>query len=357
VLGGVTKLLLLGALGFAADAGADEKPLLIELPPQSLAADLGAGGFVVVGAVLPAGGFYWMPTGGVVLIGGNQANAVSKDGRTIVGRANDARGLENAAIWQGATDWRVLGSFRPDAQPCDALLSASFGASADGRVVVGLGWDGCRIAHAFRWEESTGMADLGSIVPERASRANNVSGDGHVVIGWQDDFTGFRQGARWIDGREELFAGPNGPVGEAHAANTTGTLVVGSRCDSLATEQSAWTWTASEGVRCYPVPRQKLLNAYVGQMLATSEDGRVIGGAQSFGNDSEAVLWIDGQAHYLKEYLEDRGLTDPFKDWVNTGFVTGVSPDGRTLVGQGAGPRGFQGYVVILPSLGPRPVQ
>jgi probable HAF family extracellular repeat protein len=94
------------------------------------------------------------------------------------GNALDARGLENAAIWTGGRDWRTLGSFTPNAQPCDLLLSATFGASDDGKVLVGLGWNGCRIAHAFRWEESTGMVDLGTSVPGESTRANNVSGDG-----------------------------------------------------------------------------------------------------------------------------------------------------------------------------------
>jgi probable HAF family extracellular repeat protein len=89
---------------------------------------------------------------------------VSRDGRTIVGDAFDANGKETAAIWLGGGEWRLLGSFHPNALPCDFLLSASFGASDDGRIIVGLGWDGCRFARAFRWEESTGMVDLGSTV-------------------------------------------------------------------------------------------------------------------------------------------------------------------------------------------------
>jgi hypothetical protein len=49
------------------------------------------------------------------------------------------------------------------------------------------------------------------------------------------------------------------------------------------------------------------------------------------------------------DYLAEHGQPDAFRQSVNTGFITGVSPDGRTLVGYGAGPTAFQGYVVILP--------
>jgi probable HAF family extracellular repeat protein len=347
-------LLLLGTVEAAAPKGT---PLLIELPSEVLAADVGAGGFVVVGSFFSGGALTWMPTSGVTPIGGRQAVAVSRDGKTIVGRALDARGLENAAIWTGGRQWRLLGSFTADAQPCDQLLSGAFGASDDGKVVVGLGWNGCRLAHAFRWEESTGMVDLGSTVAGRASRANNVSGNGRVVVGWQEEATGFRMGAKWVDGVQELIRGPHGTLGEASAANRDGSLIVGGNCDIFNTiTSSAWTWTAGGGVTCFPVERPRGLQniPYQALMLTTSEDGRVIGGAFSFGLESESLVWFDGELFFLKDYLRANGIPDAFEGWVNTGFVLGVTPDGRTLVGYGAGPKSFQGYMVVLPELGSR---
>jgi len=59
-------------------------------------------------------------------------------------------------------------------------------------------------------------------------------------------------------------------------------------------------------------------------------------------------------ALFLKQFLRDNGYPDAFARWKNTGFVTGVSGDGRTLVGYGAGPRTFQGFVVLLPQRGSR---
>ena len=105
--------------------------------------------------------------------------------------------------------------------------------SPDASVIVGLGWNGCSYAHGFRWQEATGMADLGTSVPDRSTRANAVSEEGRVIVGWQDAATGFRQGARWVDGRQELFTGPHGAVGEAHGTNADGSLVVGQMCNSL----------------------------------------------------------------------------------------------------------------------------
>jgi uncharacterized membrane protein len=195
------------------------------------------------------------------------------------------------------------------------------------------------------------MIDLGSTTAN-STRANNVSGDGRVVIGWQEDPTGFRQGAKWVNRQQELFRGPNGIVGEAFATNRDGSIIVGAHCDPGARfVSSAWTWTAARGIQCHPVPRPQLLPnlPYTAQMHATSDDGRVIGGAFAFGLESESLIWLDGQLYFLKDYLRANGYPDAFRGWVNTGFVTGVSPDGRTLVGYGAGPRTFQGFLVVLP--------
>ena len=342
----ITLTLLAGAVSTAED-----RVFFMELPPTVLPYDVGANAFAIVGTFFEGGAFHWMPTSGTTPIGGRSSIAVSRDGRTIIGRALDARGLENAAVWIGNEEWRLLGSFTADALPCDALLSGAFGASDDGRVVVGLGWNGCRYAHAFRWEAPTGMVDLGS-ANARSTRANNVSGDGRVVVGWQEDITGFRQGAKWVNLQQELIRGPHGIVGEAFAANRDASVIVGGHCDPAATTvRSAWAWTVAAGVRCYPVARPPELPnlPYSVVMMSTSDSGRVISGAFTFGLDSESLLWLDGEPHFLKDYLRANGYPDAFRGWVNTGFATSVSADGRTLVGFGAGPTTFQGYLVILP--------
>jgi probable HAF family extracellular repeat protein len=344
--------ILLGAIAVSRIAvTADNEIFFMELSPDVLPYTVGGNAFAVAGTLFDGGAFSWMPTAGTQSIGGRSAIAISHDGRVIVGRALDARGLENAAIWTSARTWRLLGSFTPDAQPCDQLLSSAFGASDDGSVVVGLGWNGCRIAHAFRWEEKTGMVDLG-ISNANSSRANGISGDGRIVVGWQQHPTGFRQGAKWVNLKQEIIQGPAGMVGEAFAANRDGSLIVGEHCNPASTTvRSAWTWTASAGVRCFPVVRPAHLPdlPYSVAMLSTSDNGRIIGGAFTFGLDSEALLWLDGESHFLSDYLRATGRPNAFQGWVNTGFITSVSADGRTLVGFGAGPRRFQGYLVILP--------
>jgi probable HAF family extracellular repeat protein len=315
-----------------------------------LPAAVNASGSIVVGPLTTGGGFYWMPTTGEIYLGGDSATDVSRDGLTIVGSALDTRKIEQAGIWLRATEWRLLGSIVPNAAPCDNLLSSTDGTSADGKVLVGLAWNGCRIARAFRWEETTGMVDLGSTVAGHGSRANGVSGDGQVVVGFQESRQGLRTGARWLAGGQELFTGPTGSVGEAHGTNIDGSIIVGQTCNFATAanrlDQSAWVWAAGR-VSCLPVPRSRPAG-FIGVANATSDDGRVIGGGHSFGAESDAVIWIDRSPSYLKDYLRTHGLATAFDGWQNTGFITGVSSDGRILVGYGAGPRDFTGYIVVL---------
>lgn len=142
-------------------------------------------------------------------------------------------------------------------------------------------------------------------------------------------------------------------MGEAYAASRDGSLIVGTNCDpsSVLGGRTAWSWAPATGVSCHTVELPAWVPSFPYSLLmeATSDDGRLIGGALSFGLDAEAVVWLDGEGVLLRDYLRATGVRDAFDGWFNTGFVTDVSADGRTLVGYGAGPRDFQGYVVVLP--------
>ena len=95
-----------------------------------------------------------------------------------------------------------------------------------------------------------------------------------------------------------------------------------------------------------PVRAGKLLSIHVG----LSHAGETLANRRQM--IPARVIWIDRTPHYLKDYLRANGVPDAFEDWINTGAVIGVSRDGRVLVGYGAGPRDFTGYIVILPPLG-----
>ena len=203
------------------------------------------------------------------------------------------------------------------------------------------------------------MVDLGSSVAGRGTQAVGVSADGQVAVGYQEQATGFWEGAKWVGTRQERIPGADGFVSVANAANDDGSIVVGRICRPLAARpsdpdfQSAWVWTR-DGTQCLPPPR---LRASPGPLIiveanATSDDGSVIGGSQAVASspDSDAIIWIDRKPAYLKEFLQVNGVPDAFDTWINTGAIRGVSPDGRVLVGTGAAAEGFRGYIVILGS-------
>jgi probable HAF family extracellular repeat protein len=363
-----TRLLVAGivlgiVLASTLTVGAENKAFLYELEPrsQALPVAVNATGAVVVGNFNGGGGFYWMPTTGVIATGGLSGLAVSADGRTIVGTALDARGIYNAAIWQRAAEWRVLGGF-PDGAACDQGLSQATGVSRDGKVIVGYAQRGCTSAHAFKWDDSGGIVDLGSTVAGRSSQAHAVSGDGKIVVGHQILADGFSVGVRWVDGRQEAFSGPRGNVGNADGVNWDGSVIVGRQCrpptfQNPIEDQTAWMWTARDGLKCLEVPALRLAPIPIlGYANAVSDSGRIVGGGQKGGQvDSEALIWIDGKPSYLKDYLRSHGVPDAFDRWINTGEITSISPDGRILVGWGAAIGGFRGYLVILDRLDPAP--
>src|SRR5262249_21338935 len=127
--------------------------LLYELDLRAGAFPTGvsASNLVVVGGLDGGGGFYWRPVDGGIFNGGVAAQGVSGDGSKIVGVAEDHGGIRQAALWLQRTEWQLLGSFSPTAVPCDTSLSAAYGVSRDGQVIVGSASDGCALSHAFRW--------------------------------------------------------------------------------------------------------------------------------------------------------------------------------------------------------------
>ena len=334
---------------YAGTATAQDQPTFLPLDVDTYASGISADGSIVVGNYSSpnsagAGGFYWTADTGTVPIGGNGVAGISADGATIVGRANDATGQENAAIWQGGTDWQLLGSFSPDSAPCDQLLSEAYAVSGEGSAIVGLGWDGCSHAHGFCWDAMTGMVDLGSLVTTRGSRANAISSDGSAIVGWSDQATGFRQGARWVDGAWQWLETDYGPVGEALGVNASGSMIVGTGCGPL--NEWAWYWTAETGVTCISGTLAEPDRTFMNDL---SDDGSVIGGSvrPSFDPYTEAVLWINFEPVNLRQYLLDRGVSDA-QAWTLSSVVA-VSADGSVVAGTGIGPDlRLHSFVVVL---------
>jgi probable HAF family extracellular repeat protein len=340
-------LLLLLVPATAGNAAPQFIPLGV---PNTSVTSMSADGTVFVGST-PTDIFRWTETGGYQRLGPIATVgqvAVSADGGTIVSTVRGTDGIQTASVWAGGTSWRSLGGF-PDSPPLDGSLSSGYGVSGNGSVVVGLGWLPTGRGHAFRWEGSTGMVDLGSLTPGRSSRANAVSADGRVIVGWDDAATGYRRGAVWRDGREMLLD-PSGQAGEALAVNSNGSLIVG--VGYPGNTQDAYLWSATGGfvdLGMLPGGDFDRATAY-----ALSDDGSVVVGFSGFGFDRNGFLWTPATGMLsLDSYLRDQGVD--LTGWQLTSPLA-VSADGTTLAGWGIHAGGVEGWVVRLqPTAVPEP--
>ena len=311
---------------------------VIDMIPTSMT----DGASIVVGVgTFGAPNLYYTEAGGAVVIGdgcGSGLSAISGDGTTIVGCNVNSDGKFNAAKWLGGTSWLDLGTVEGGV-PCDAFLSGSWGLTHDGSLAVGLVYlpQLCQ-AGAGTWDLINGgpATALPKLFNDRSSRANGVSADGSVIVGWQDQPTGERTAAKWVNGVIELILTPSGELnGEAMAVSADGNAIVGG---GYKQRDDAWIWRPATGVERISNGRRKSLI-----LLDVSDNGKTaVGftreGAQ--GGHERAFLWRDGRGPILlTKYLADRGAVVP-EGWDLT-VASLVSADGTTVYGWGFNPDNF----------------
>ena len=300
---------------------------VIDMIPTSMSDDAS----IVVGTgTFQVPNLYYTEAGGAVIIGDGCFSglpAISGDGTTVVGCHTDTQGLWNAAQWLGGTSWLDLGTVAGGV-PCDLFLSGAYGLNQDGSLAVGLLYLAslCR-ANAGTWDMVNGGATvLPALFGETSySRANAVNADGSVIVGWQDQPTGERTAAKWVNGVEELILTPDGRFnGEAHAVSADGNTIVGG---SYAFGSAAWIWQPETGVR--PIPGEGSLTA-----LDVSDDGKIVVG---FSTNGRAFIGRKGKgARNLITFLKAQGAIVP--DGWRLVAASLISADGNTIYGWGFNP-------------------
>lgn len=152
-------------------------------------------------------------------------------------------------------------------QIVDNNVSAGWAISGDGNTIVGNAWANpangngtTPYAHCFAWNNNEGTIDMGSIFASinRSSRADAVSGDGGVAVGWQD-FNGPWKSAVWKKNpaggyfpNQYLLVNPAGSatdeynqLGQCNAVSTDGIWIGG---DGDYAFPNAWIWSELTGV-------------------------------------------------------------------------------------------------------------
>src|SRR5436190_9163332 len=223
---------------------------ILDMIPTSMSDDAS----VIVGTgIYGVPNLYYTATGVSVIGDGCSSGipAISGDGSTVLGCHLDAQGNENAAKWLGGTSWLDLGS-EAGAVPCGTLLSGAWAVDHDGSLGVGLLWR-AQICHANAgtWDLVNGgpATALPSLVEGRSTRANAVNADGTVIVGWQDQETGERNAAKWVNGVEEFIMNSDGSFnGEAQAVSADGKIIVGGNYGYTGNNAPAWIWREGKGV-------------------------------------------------------------------------------------------------------------
>ena len=327
---------------------------------------------------LYAGSYVWRKGAGSV----NSATFSSALGmnswaQPIVGSSVDSHGNTVAAL--GYSDIAINGPVEiggyPGAPSQDNFLSQAYGMSDNG-VVVGLAEDPTSNAIAFTWTAGAGMTRLPVDRPTAFSRANGISADGDTIYGWNDQLDGYRRGVIWRQGQPMDLHNPGmygdsfgSPPGEAQAANTDGTVVVGGYWydDQLLAE--AWRWTPATGTQPIgiilpPAPAKKSSlslaklqaqpSPYANMRyrpygfffqpaafaLGVSADGNTIVGNTGDGADNpQAFIWTsaDGMV-LLSDYAAAHNIQIP--DGFFLMSANAITPDGKTISGNGIDPTG-----------------
>jgi probable HAF family extracellular repeat protein len=260
--------------------------------------------------------------------------AVSADGSTVVSSLlNPDSGYGEAARWTADSDWQFLGGL-PEGGEIDSQLSTGYGVSGDGSIVVGLAWLPNGRAEAFQYTDADGMVGLIGGLPSYSSRASKISADGSTIVGWYGSQSFDRRPTRWINGGDpDLFLGD--VLGEATAANSDGSFIVGGAIANGAFSRTAFIYSDGSGWTDLGVldPTDLFSQSFAN---GVSDSGTVVGWSGDplgFGDALTGFVWtVDGGMVSATDYLAAYGVNVPANYLIDT--VTCISADGTVLGGQ-----------------------
>ena len=219
---------------------------------NSLGSGVNADGSVVVGTAVGQA-YRWTSASGMVPLGTlpgrfrSTANGVSADGTVVVGDS-DCTHPAICTTNPEAYRWTALGGMVGLGSLAPGTGSSANAVSADGKVVVGYGRttptvNGIFPEQAFRWTAATGMVSLG---PGGGvfTVANAVNADGSVVVGTGDGpfrwtaATGMQLVQNILAANGENLAGWQ--LLTADSVSADGTVIVGLGVSPNASTHEAW---------------------------------------------------------------------------------------------------------------------
>jgi uncharacterized membrane protein len=287
----------------------------------------------------------------------------SADGNFLSGTNNGSQGPEPARYNRTNDTWTSLGNL---GFSLDGTAGAGYAISGDGTTVVGNAWadttGGYAYTDAIAWNQTEGIMDLGTLFLGRSTRANAVSSDGSVVVGWQD-FNGPWKSAVWRKNpqggyypNEYILLDPQGnpsdefnQMGECSAVSANGVWVGGE--GDFANNGNPWIWSEATGV----IDLGTLLPDGRGYVSAINENGTVAVGRIKGGPWDPEIpfIWtVSGGIQNLNDYVNNTlGLTTGTFQIYSANCM---SPSGQYIAGYGVNTATFEyfAYRVSLSPLG-----
>lgn len=261
----------------------------------------------------------------------SSSRGVSSDGSVLV--MDSWRGApDNSAepfVWRTAQPNKVQRLSRSNASPSNL----AFGISDDGNVVVGmeqvLGAAGDGSSAGCFWTlspDGNGYTSTRTTPSFGAVGAYDANADGSLIVGGLNtDETGGGSAFLWNEVTRTLVRLP--PLGTnagatAHAINAFGTVVVGGEDGG----GGPLLWRVEDPYTPQPLDPEGLVG---GVALGTSADGSVV-----VGGDPNAFVWTAAAGiRLVTDVLSAAGVST--SHWQYLERATGVSADGRIIVGDG----------------------
>lgn len=338
----------------------------------------------------------WTP-GGSMVFSGVTPTGISADGSAVLGV-----NTQNIAVWISGGTVHTLGVVQLQGAPDPDVKSIAKGLSSDGSVVVGYSTDGSpdQFQHAFVWTQSGGLVALPML--SDMSTANGVSADGTIIVGGSHyGSDSYITPIRWtIDGSggvATLHILDPGIVGEALGISADGSAITGVVYAGADQMKHVFRWTDSDPVVRDLTPTlaahfdaipngitsdgsviigNTMQRSYYGDAnrafrwteatgtvdlgnlaafpntstyaAAMSADGSVVVGTSSDGNDqtSHAFRWTEARGMVsIDDLLTGAGVD---LGGHSLAAATGVSADGKTVVGDAATSSGDVFYIADL---------
>lgn len=290
------------------------------------------GDYSVIQPYLHHQAFRWKRDQGFIDLGtfaglNTHAYGVSGDGSVIVGNAQDniSNVLGRAFLWTDSTGIVDIGTLGGD----DAI---AYDISTDATTIVGESEEGIYgILMAFRRLQNGVMDNLGSFCNGCTSRANAVSSDGSVIVGYAEYGT-YHNAFRWTPtlGLQDLGR-LGGSQSEANGVSEDGSIVVG-RTDvdhPNGIRSHAFKWTISNGMIDI---HNDNVGAISSRAYSVSADGKKIVGTIDYGgNLHRAFLWTEEDG--MKKLDQVYGNIIKYGSELRT--ADKITPDGRFIVGSG----------------------